>query len=146
MPEACMAGEAHDATIPGLPGLKVRLIGKSNGVGLSRDFDLLSAALAAAGCEVVRRPCERPDRKRRRGLWTRLAARLRRWPLVARRRQAAALYDLNIMLEHVWPQFLHEARCNVVVPNPEWFDRRDVAFLPCIDRIWAKSADAEAVF
>jgi hypothetical protein len=33
------------------------------------------------------------------------------------------------MLEHVWPQFLHEAGCNVLVPNPEWFDRRDVAFL-----------------
>ena len=50
------------------------------------------------------------------------------------------------MLEHVWPQFLHEARCNVVVPNPEWFDRRDVAFLPCIDRIWAKSGYAQALF
>src|SRR5580658_10176307 len=120
MPEACMAGAAHDTTLPDLSGLKVRLIGKANGVGLSRDFDLLSAALAAAGCEVMRRPCERADRKRRRGLWTRLAARLRRSPFVARRCHGAAIYDLNIMLEHVWPQFLHEARCNVVVPNPEW--------------------------
>jgi hypothetical protein len=141
-----MAEAAHDTTLPGLSGLKVRLIGKANGVGLSRDFDLLSTALAAAGCEVMRRPCERADRKRRRGVWSRLAARLRRLPFAARRRHAAALYDLNIMLEHVWPQFLHEARCNVVVPNPEWFDRRDVAFLPCIDRIWAKSGYAQALF
>jgi len=141
-----MAGAPHAATAPGLSGLKVRLIGKANGVGLSRDFDLLAAALAGAGCEVTRRPCERADRKRRRGVWSRLAARLRRLPFAAHRRGALARYDLNIMLEHVWPQFLHQARCNVVVPNPEWFDRRDVAFLPCIDRIWAKTSYAQALF
>ena len=146
MPEACVVGALEDGREQGVSGLKVRLIGKANGVGLSRDFDLLSAALAAAGCEVMRRPCERADRKRRRGVLTRLGARLRRLPLAARRRNAAAPFDLNIMLEHVWPQFLHEARGNVVVPNPEWFDRRDVAFLPYIDRIWAKTSYAQALF
>jgi len=124
--------------------LKVRLIGKANGVGLSRDIELLSAALQACGCEVTLHACERRDRKRRRGLVTRLAARARRLPLPVVR--GAARYDLNVMLEHVWPQFLHQAACNALVPNPEWFDRRDLAFLSAMDRVWAKTGYAEALF
>ena len=126
--------------------LQVRLIGKANGVGLSRDFELLAAALRACGCEVTLRGCERADRKRRRNLLTRLAARIR----ALRRAHAAgsggARYDINLMLEHVWPQFLHEAACNVLVPNPEWTDRRDVAMLGVADWVWAKTAVAEELF
>ncbi len=130
----------------GQSALQVRLIGKANGVGLSRDFDLLAAALRACGCEVTLRGCEKRDRKRRRNLLTRLMARLRG----LRRRMAggpmAARYDVNLMLEHVWPQFLHEAGCNVLVPNPEWFDRRDLAFLASADRVWAKTMLAQELF
>jgi hypothetical protein len=124
------------------PPLKVRLIGKSNGVGLSRDFELLSVALAACGCEVTQQVCERRDRKRRRSLLTRLAMRFARW----RGAEPHPPLDVNIMLEHVWPQFVQQARCNVLVPNPEWFDRRDVAMLGIADRIWAKTAFAEELF
>ena len=126
--------------------MQVRLIGKANGVGLSRDFDLLAAALRACGCEVTLRGCEKPDRKRRRNLLARLAARIRGLRLVRTRNAGARRYDLNLMLEHVWPQFLHQARCNVLVPNPEWFDRRDLAFLSSAQRVWAKTALAEELF
>jgi hypothetical protein len=120
--------------------MKVRLIGKANGVGLSRDFELLAAALRDSGCEVTLHGCERRDRKRRRGFFTRLAARARRAG------GPDAPYDVNLMLEHMWPQFLHEATRNVLVPNPEWFDRRDVAFLGAAQRVWAKTALAERLF
>jgi glycosyltransferase involved in cell wall biosynthesis len=126
--------------------VQVRLIGKANGVGLSRDFELLSAALRACGCEVTLRPCERPDRKRRRGLITRLAARARVLHAERGGRRRPAAFAANLMLEHVWPQFLHEADCNVLVPNPEWFDRRDLAFLGATHRVWAKTAMAERLF
>ena len=128
-----------------MPPLQVRLIGKANGVGLSRDIELLASALRACGCEVTLHGCERRDRKRRRNVLTRLAARARAW----RRAHGSARqtrYDINLMLEHVWPQFLHEAGCNVLVPNPEWFDRRDLAFLGAAQRVWAKTAMAETVF
>ena len=126
--------------------LQVRLIGKANGVGLSRDFELLAAALRACGCEVTLYGCERRDRKRRRSILTRLAARARalRSPEVGPR--TGARYDANLMLEHVWPQFLHQADRNVLVPNPEWFDRRDVAFLGAAQFVWAKTAVAERLF
>lgn len=124
------------------PALKVRLIGKSNAVGLSRDLELLGAALTACGCEVTQHACERRDRKRRRSLLTRLAMR------ISRLRGAATHppFDVNVMLEHIWPQFVQQARCNVLVPNPEWTDSRDIAMLGIADRVWAKTALAEELF
>ncbi len=124
------------------PALKLRLIGKSNGVGLSRDLELLAAALRACGCEVTQQLCERRERKRRRSLRTRLAMRFSRWQRTA----TPPPFDVNVMLEHVWPQFVQQARCNVLVPNPEWFDGRDVAMLDVADRVWAKTAFAEQLF
>jgi hypothetical protein len=125
-----------------MPALRLRLIGKSNGVGLSRDLELLGAQLRASGCEVTPYPCERRDRKRRRSPLTRLALRLSRWRGVAPRPR----YDVNVMLEHIWPQFVQQARCNVLVPNPEWTDRRDLAMLGIADRVWAKTAEAAQLF
>lgn len=116
---------------------RVRLIGKTNATGLSRDFTLLAAALQAGGCEVVIHGCDKPDRKRRRSPLVRTLARWRR---------RVPRYDANIMLEHVWPQFLHEAAANIAVPNPEWFDRHDAGLLSRVDCIWAKTAQAMQVF
>ena len=122
--------------------MRVRLIGKANGVGLSRDFDLLEAALRACGCEVQQQPCDKPERRRRRSLLTRMVSRVRLLSVADKNLKA----DLNVMLEHVWPQFLHEARYNVMVPNPEWFDRRDAALLPRMDRIWTKTDFSDRIF
>jgi glycosyltransferase involved in cell wall biosynthesis len=125
-----------------MPALTLRLIGKSNDVGLSRDLELLGAALTASGCEVTPHPCGRRDRNRRRSLLSRMAMR------ISRRRGAAAHppFDVNVMLEHIWPQFVQQARCNVLVPNPEWTDGRDLAMLGIADRVWAKTAVAEQLF
>jgi glycosyltransferase involved in cell wall biosynthesis len=136
-----MTAPINDSALP-RPVLRLRLIGKSNGVGLSRDLELLAGALAASGCEVTQHPCERGDRKRRRSLLTRLAMRLRRLRAPA----AHPPFDVNVMLEHIWPQFVQQARLNVLVPNPEWTDRRDLAMLRVADRIWAKTALAEQLF
>src|SRR5579863_10228929 len=84
------------------PALKLRLIGKSNGVGLSRDLELLAAALRACGCEVTQQLCERDDRRRRRSLRSRLAMRIGRWHRSRSQREAfPAPFDANIMLEHI---------------------------------------------
>jgi hypothetical protein len=122
--------------------MRVRLIGKANGVGLSRDISLLGAALRASGCEVEELPCDRRERKRRRSMLTRWRARLRH----SRPDAGPSPCDVNVMLEHVWPQFLHQAPLNVLVPNPEWFDRRDATLLARFDRIWAKTAVTEQIF
>ncbi|HWW21494.1 MAG TPA: hypothetical protein VNZ06_11855 [Steroidobacteraceae bacterium] len=122
--------------------MRVRLIGKANGVGLSRDISLLGAALRDSGCQVEELPCNRRERKRRRSIFTQWKARIAR----ARPHASRARCEVNIMLEHAWPQFLHEAALNVLVPNPEWFDRRDAALLARFDRIWAKTTATERIF
>jgi hypothetical protein len=145
--DVVMPAQADRPAVFESPALRLRLIGKSNGVGLSRDLELLAAALTACGCDVTQQICERGDRKRRRSLRTRLAMRFDRWQVGRWQRPAPQPpFDANIMLEHVWPQFVQQARGNVLVPNPEWFDRRDVAMLDVVDRVWAKTAFAEQLF
>lgn len=122
--------------------MRVQLIGEASHGGISRDLGLLQAALGACGCEVAVRACGKPERRQRRSTLTAWRVRAQR----LRRRRAAAAFELNVMLEHIWPQFLVEARANVVVPNPEWFDPRDQRHLPAFDAVWAKTAYAERLF
>ncbi|MGH8257907.1 MAG: glycosyltransferase [Steroidobacteraceae bacterium] len=118
-----------------------------NGFGLSRDFRLLAEALRRSGCEVTvtalglqherwrRKKCMRPY-IRAQQVWRGLR---RRWSPPQR-------FDVNIMFEHLWPAELLRARCNVALPNPEWFDRHDQRFLDSVDRIWAKTHNAVSIF
>jgi glycosyltransferase involved in cell wall biosynthesis len=124
------------------PVRSIQLIGKSNAVGLSRDLDLVAAALRASGCEVAVTPALKSDSRRRRSLLVRTVARARRRGWLA----SAPRFDINVMLEHIWPQYLHLAPCNVAIPNPEWFDWRDRDLCWGIDRVWAKTAYTARLF
>lgn len=118
--------------------LILNVIGKSNGVGLSRDLDLLSAALAASGYEVHVTRIDREQAAQRRSLWAQFRVRCKLLWLRLQRRARPAV-DVNLMLEHVWPQQLPDARCNVLIPNPEWFDSHDGRLLRQVDVVWAKT-------
>jgi glycosyltransferase involved in cell wall biosynthesis len=119
--------------------LRINLIGKSNGVGLQRDLGLLAAALQTLGHDVQVLAVNAEEARRRRSLLRQSAVGLQR--LYGRMGGVSphADADINLMLEHVWPRYLRQARYNVVLPNPEWFDRHDQRFLPCVDRVWAKT-------
>jgi Glycosyl transferases group 1 len=139
-----------ESILPELPDaqrtLRVNLIGKSNGVGLARDLDLLAGALQRAGHEVSVTIIDHREAKRRRSaaaqLLTRLDLALRRW----RVRNTATRADVNLMIEHVWLQYLAGAGLNIAVPNPEWFDRHDQRFLRNVDIVWAKTGYTQDVF
>lgn len=134
--------------------MRIRLIGEANGGGISRDLELLGSALRACGNEVSVLACGKPERRRRRSalLQWRMRAQLSR-----RRRKSDAVaaagrelhkfdVDVNVMLEHIWPQFVAHARYNIAVPNPEWFDWRDERYLSAFDGVWAKTAFADRLF
>ncbi|MBS0395805.1 MAG: glycosyltransferase [Proteobacteria bacterium] len=125
----------------------INLVAFENAVGNSRDIALLSAALRALGCEVTVTVPSKYARRRRRHRLVRAFAAARRW--YGRRRAAqgrASEFDLTVMLEHVWPEELHRGRRNVIVPNPEFFDRHDRALLGAFDRVWAKTDATRAIF
>ncbi len=124
------------------------MIGQSSGVGVSRDLDLLVGALHDCGCDVavtavdLGEPHGRGSRLKQLGVD--LRAVWRRGP--ADPPSLPRQYDINLMLEHLWPQFFGQARLNVAVPNPEWFDRRDSSVLGSIDRVWAKTLNTQRIF
>lgn len=126
--------------------MRVNVIGKSNGVGLSRDLTLLADVLRACGCEVAVLAVDSQTSHSRRSLLSQVASVWRYWRQkhVGGGRQVQA--DINVMMEHLWPESLPTARFNVAVPNPEWFDRHDQRLLPFVDRVWAKTQNTQRIF
>lgn len=122
--------------------IRVNLVARDNGFGLSRNLHLLRAALADAGCEVtisgIRRGALRkalhPLKLRMDTLARRLSGR------------GARQWDVNLMLERVRPEYLSTARRNVLMPHPEWFDQRDRAWLPRLDRAFVLTHHAQPIF
>lgn len=126
--------------------MRINVIGKSNGVGLSRDLDLVVDVLRSCGCEVTVTAIDSRESHRRRSRFMQLGVQLRIMWETLRNKPPRYLYELNVMLEHVWPQFFFAAPQSIAVPNPEWFDRHDVRFLSYIDRVWAKTDNTRHIF
>lgn len=122
---------------------RINLIARDNGVGLSRDLRLLAEALRSGGCEVTVTGIRRGKATK----WLRPWARRIEWSL---RRvfcgRRAKTHDINMMLEHVWPDDAPFAHINVLIPNPEWLLPRDQRRLHRVDRILAKTRHAEVLF
>ena len=126
---------------------RFNVVAFENAVGNSRDLALVTAALAALGHSVSVTRVGAHARRRRRSEIVAWLAPARLW--LGRRRAAGGRElrpDVNLMLEHVWPEQLHTAARNVVVPNPEWFDARDQALLKLVDHAWAKTRYAAGIF
>lgn len=121
---------------------KIRIIGKANGVGLTRDIKLLSDCLRLDGHEVSVQVIDPAAARRRRSRLRQLGVKLQ----LSWRGATPGDVDLNLMLEHVWSEFLPQARRSVVVPNPEWFDRHDLRLLGHVDHVWAKTRHAVEIF
>ena len=120
----------------------INLIARDNGFGLSRNLQLLGAALSEGGHAVTISAIGRgklrkilsPLRVRARALGRRLFAR------------TTAQYDVNLMLEDVRPEFFALARHNVLMPHPEWFLQSDRVHFGGIDRVFALTHHAVPIF
>lgn len=116
-----------------MTAMRIQLLARDNGAGLTRDMALLAVALGEAGATSQASPL--PHRGR-------FAEWLTRLRLVG----SSPLFDVNLMLERVRPEFARVARRNVLLPNPEYFRAQDRAALGCIDVVWAKTRHAERLF
>lgn len=122
--------------------MRVNLIARDNGFGLTRHLGLLHDALREAGFEVTISGIRRGALRKllhpvqlRAGSWARRLS-----------GRAAQRWDVNLMLERVRPEYLATARRNVLIPHPEWFDERDRAWLPRLDRVFALTRHAVPIF
>jgi glycosyltransferase involved in cell wall biosynthesis len=122
---------------------RINIIARDNGVGLTRDLQLLADALRAGGCDVTVTGIRRGKVTK----WLRPWARRGEWMLRRLfRGRRASTHDINVMLEHVWPDDAPFARTNVLIPNPEWLLPRDRQRLHRIDHVLAKTRHAEVLF
>jgi hypothetical protein len=122
--------------------IRVNLIARDNGFGLSRNLKLLQGALVEADCEVTISGI-------RRGALRKVLHPLQLHAQTLARRLAghgARRWDVNLMLERVRPQYLATARHNVLLPHPEWFDPRDRKWLPHLDRAFVLTRHAIPIF
>ena len=128
-----------------------RIVYHATGLGLINDAMLLAAALRRLGIDVMETPrrgcrvCRVLDRVTdsvRRGPVGGLFRRARGTP----RRMAAEVVDVNFFLERAFPAFVPFARRNVLIPNPEWFEKRWIWHLGLVDAVFCKSNHAVGLF
>ncbi|KAF1720530.1 glycosyltransferase [Pseudoxanthomonas wuyuanensis] len=113
----------------------IRLISRNNGVGLSRDLEVMAEALDSPGSliEVVGFGSTRAfNWGREASLW------------VARGLRGRA--RTQIFSERVYPRCLPLGQRNLLVPNPEWFLPKWHRYLGCFEQVLCKTRHAEAVF
>lgn len=103
--------------------MRIQVISKDNGVGLTHDFRVLKEAilLADPSAEVLFTDWRQPRRGER--------------------------FDINFHLELVGKDHMAQAPRNIYVPNPEWYyanlwDR----LMPRMTEVWAKTRDCESIF
>ncbi|HMB43855.1 MAG TPA: glycosyltransferase [Luteimonas sp.] len=115
--------------------MRVRVISRDNGVGLSRDLQLIARVLRDAGVDtqtVGFGGSQLGNRVREAGL---LARRALRGPV-----------DTQLFVERVYQRCLPLARHNLLMPNPEWFLPKWRPWLPRFERVLCKTHHAEAIF
>jgi hypothetical protein len=94
--------------------VNVNIISNDNGVGLTRDTQILRRELEALGHTAA----------------------FRQWNLPPMPGCGA---DVNVFLEVLSARWFDLAKCNVLVPNPEWFADAWVPLMTRVDEIWCKS-------
>lgn len=121
--------------------MRVNLVVADNGAGLSRDMHLLAGVLGDAGMDVTVTALRRGKlRKWLRPLWVRSSNLVR--GLLGRRPP----FCLNLMLEHIRPEYLSWAERNALVPNPEYLLDSDKALLARMDHVFVKTRHAQEIF
>ena len=122
---------------------RINLVAWDNGFGLTRELRLIADTLGAAGMDVHVSPVRRGKLRKWLRPWRMRAL---AWRERLRGRDPRALYAANLLIEHVRPEDLPLARRNLFSPHPEWCLAKDVALLPAIDLVLAKTRHAEPIF
>jgi glycosyltransferase involved in cell wall biosynthesis len=103
--------------------MRIQIISKDNGVGLSHDYRVLKTAILAARPDAQITFCD--------------------WQTPVKGTKA----DVNIFLELLAPGFIQMAPRNIYVPNPEWYySHLWGGTVPRVTEVWAKTHDCARIF
>jgi len=115
--------------------MSVRVISRDNGVGLSRDLNLIAQVLRDAGVDTQTVGFG----------GSQFGNRVREATLHAQRALRGPV-DTQLFVERVYQRCLPLARHNLLMPNPEWFLPKWQAWLPRFERVLCKTHHAEDIF
>jgi len=104
--------------------MRIQLISRDNGLGLSHDMQVLRSALVGISGDTMQ--VSFTD-------WQAKPA-------------PKGSFDINIFLELLNPAHYRSAKRNILVPNPEWFVREWRPHLHGLTQVWAKTRDCERIF
>lgn len=113
---------------------RINIIRWDNNLGLSRDAEIITRILERAGFEVSLYPFCKPSR------------RYSLLNLLSGLTQAKPLYDINLFIEDILPDWLPFARVNCLIPNQEWFRQEAEPYLSQIDWVLCKTKHAQEIF
>ncbi|MCJ0826155.1 O-antigen ligase family protein [Luteimonas sp. 50] len=127
------AGLADDGAAASRPD--IRVISRDNGVGLSRDLQLVAATLRGAGRNVdILAYGGSGLRNRLRELELRVHGFLH------------GPVPIQVFIERIYPRCLPAGRRNLLIPNPEWFRPEWRPLLPDFERVLCKTRHAVDIF
>ena len=125
------------------PAVRANIISWDSG-GLGTDIDILTEALARAGCEVrfKGRRHRRPRQRLHSLLMTAGVVMAQRWAALTDRPQ----FDVNFFIESVFPEYLPTGRVNCLFVHPEWFRDENLAHLSRLDFVLCKTPSGVEAF
>jgi glycosyltransferase involved in cell wall biosynthesis len=123
--------------------LRANIISWDSG-GLATDTDVLTAALVKFGYDVrfAGRKHRWPRSRAHSRLMTAGVLAAQTWATLTRR----PLFDVNLFLESVFPEYLPSARVNFLFANQEWFRDFNLPHLPRLNLILCKSPKGVEAF
>lgn len=113
----------------------IRVISRDNGVGLSRDLQLVAGVLRDTGRAVETVAYGGSG----------MGNRIRELELRARSAVRGPV-PIQVFIERVYPRCLPAGRRNLLIPNPEWFVPGWQQWLPRFERVLCKTRHAMAIF
>jgi glycosyltransferase involved in cell wall biosynthesis len=126
-------------------GRRINVIYSDNSSGLSRDAWVVREALERIGHRVwltPRRPRPFPLAVNYAPEIARHALRSATQRVLQACAKRTGLWDVNIFLDTLVPEYFDSARINCVVPNQEWFESNDRRLLKDIDLVLFKTRHA----
>ena len=127
--------------------ISVRIIGNNNGVGLTKDAEIIISLVENMGMSTR---FESPLKHKKRNM-TYIKYKFLKfyrkvlWPILSFFFRGSK-QDINIFLEHIDPYFLSQGKINCFMPNPEYCKESDLKLLPKMNYVLCKTRITEKVF
>lgn len=133
--------------------LKVNILVRNSGLGLNRDAAIVAEVLQDAGFQVRvnslhNKLFQKPYFQTFIKLLSNKSLKLQHevYQAFSQTILGKPIYDINLFLEFVVPQWFPYARVNCLIPNQEWFLDSWLPHLKNVDKILCKTKYAEEIF